>query len=484
MAIMDNILPTLEKLEKYLNHVIGLLAVEISFFLTFILSDSTFEKLIKEPRERWSIYLLLLIAVFFVWLLLRIHLPRAKKKSGIMLAITTENDLQKTRIRDDFVSRLNNQIMNGNMSKNVEVLLLTDFKAKKMCELLNDYSKETVLIREANNNDPQKKYSSKITKRMERFRNITKCSLYIWGSIKERLHEGKSVYDFSVDCLICHDPISPENADQLIKDIVSAFPKELISNKESELEFFKFSADSVYFAAKYFLGISAFISGSLDFAIENLSELLIEIKKAPMRQETAHMLTQIPKWISDAYALRGRFLDEKNEFEKAIQDIEKAIKFRPDNYLAWLLLARSKFNINDLDGSFEAINKGKLLPEADYSCLYSIAFLTLYEGKNFEKALKRYQKAIRATPVNTERSNAIVESVLKHISKIILERPTVIQLHFAIGYIKYMAQGNMPDALSHYEKFIEISQGKTEYDILRKRAMNDLAQIKGKIGFK
>ena len=107
----------------------------------------------------------------------------------------------------------------------------------------------------------------------------------------------------------------------------------------------------------------------------------------------------------------------------------------------------------------------------------------MIDGTHFKKALSTYKKAANATPVSAE-SAQVIEGILHHIQGVLAQRPTLIQLHFALGFIKLRALGNIADSLPHLETFVEAAKKDEEkYKPLVHTAEGYIAEIRNQIGF-
>jgi hypothetical protein len=102
--------------------------------------DGFLEKGVKNFVVRLIIYGCLGAFWLLTWLFLRSYIPRNKKhKIGITIAIKTENDKQKIRIKCDFAEGIQQLLKTKGLSHGFSVQILHDYKANEFYEILQNY---------------------------------------------------------------------------------------------------------------------------------------------------------------------------------------------------------------------------------------------------------------------------------------------------------------------------------------------------------
>jgi hypothetical protein len=87
------------------------------------------------------IYVVILTAWTIFWMIIRNRYPRNKKGYiGIIISITTENDKQKLRLRNDFIKRLDQQIKSNNIDILINLIYIPDNKTSKINKVLDEFS--------------------------------------------------------------------------------------------------------------------------------------------------------------------------------------------------------------------------------------------------------------------------------------------------------------------------------------------------------
>jgi hypothetical protein len=119
----------------------GLFSGIVLIILAIILPlDSFLEKGIPDFKIRLIIYAVFLAIWTIIWWYSREYLPRNPKgKVGLLLAIGTESDKQKVRIKNDLAEGIKKLLGQHNLSHMVNVIVLEDFKANKAVGILKKY---------------------------------------------------------------------------------------------------------------------------------------------------------------------------------------------------------------------------------------------------------------------------------------------------------------------------------------------------------
>jgi len=107
-------------------------------------------------------------------------------------------------------------------------------------------------------------------------------------------------------------------------------------------------------------------------------------------------------WISFRVSFHtGKDLLEKKQFQKAAENLERAVSIRPEDLEASLLLARAKFGLGEKDAAknlvFNLIQQAPSLG-APYFCLAGF----LRDEHDVEGAIEQYEKTVVLDPKNEE----------------------------------------------------------------------------------
>lgn len=98
------------------------------------------------------------------------------------------------------------------------------------------------------------------------------------------------------------------------------------------------------------------------------------------------------------YLLNGEIKSDNCDYEGAIEDFNKVIALKPDDYHTYLKRGLAKQYIADYQGALEDFDKAlELKPE--FGLLYSDKADVLLHGfKNYQEAIENYNKAIELKP--------------------------------------------------------------------------------------
>ena len=182
-------------------------------------------------------YPILLILWIGYWAFNKFHLPRNKKnKVGIVIAIYSENESERQKLKADFISKLKKDLQQEGILNFSEVIFLK-----------NHFSNQ---IKDSEN--PRTK--------LETINKKIKAHFYVWGDVKKRPDgdEGEK-YFINFQGYVVHKPIS-QNLSQVISiDFSKVLPKEVNFLEKRSFKGFEASATIVHLAAKYIIGIAAFV---------------------------------------------------------------------------------------------------------------------------------------------------------------------------------------------------------------------------------
>ena len=106
---MDYVKALLQIIEGKLHSVITLIVVLVSEILLFVRIDDFISNFITNTTARGLVYFSLLTIWTVFWLFNRFYLPKnhkKKKKVGIVIAIFSENEIERQKLKADFISKL------------------------------------------------------------------------------------------------------------------------------------------------------------------------------------------------------------------------------------------------------------------------------------------------------------------------------------------------------------------------------------------
>jgi len=450
-------------LDKIINYISDNFSKKRSFFagllgflILFAMLDGFIEKFISDTSYRGIGYITICVAWFLLWLYKRNRLPKNKKGYiGIVICVETENDKQKTRIKNDFVKRIRKLISEKNLKDKINIVLLSNYQAEYANRILEHYVKN--------------KQDKKAVLDWEKIRKRTRGHFFIYGGIKER-QDGDNRYYLDLEALVIHAPVHFPTQRQIVQDFLSVWYKQISFQEKIEFKGFLFAADAIFIAVQYVVGIAALVSGDIFLALELHSGLNTDPyfgRFNPLPPNLQRVKQKLKVLMAEENFLIAKSFSRQENFGEAERYMEQSLTIDP-NYGAYLLKSIIEFSHkNNPPEALACVYKAKKMSHSgDGTWRYNEGFLLMYTEK-FDDALKVYEKIAKTSFLNEE--NILLE-IYKFNEDLLVKEPERIQSYFIIGFLKYKKESNYPDALDNLEKFLSKSVGKDKYQILRDRA--------------
>jgi len=445
----------MENYEKYIKYIELNLHKVTAFFggivLILLLSVSTdylLEKLIFNPEYRFLIYGILLLLWIGYWLFYKYRLPRNKKgKVGIVIAIHAETNHEQIRLKNDFISKLKENINKETFGGTVNIIVLKNH----FSEDLNEINKVLTMHKKV------------------------KGHFYVYGQVKRR-YEGGKKYFLKLDGLVVHSPISIQTSNELKREFINILPKQISFLETFEFSGFEFTADIVYIAARYITGIAAYLSGDPFLAHEfhnNLQKEFERFKQLPPNLQI--IKNRIPFLLSDEELLIARMYYFKNDIDNLKLWLGKSLSSNPNNYGGWLLKAIVDFLPsmgNNPIAALESIKKAQRYVRFTHEWRYSRAFLYFWLG-NYTEAIRDCKNLKNKSYMGEE---ITVEEVEDFTLKLLKDHPQKVQLYFWLGFINLIKKKNLPLAYEYFNKFEE--KADQTMNLLKEKSNVYLSQIK------
>ena len=276
-----------------------------------------------------AIFLSFHLIWLFIWFFMRNYYPKIKdEKIGIIIAINSENEKQKIRIKKDFAEKLKQSLTKNNLAKFFDVAVLTDFKADRATQLINNFNDKKNEIRELLKKNQKIEKKPKEYIKWNNFQKKVKAHFFIYGSIIERL-DIENKYLLSIEGLVVHKPINFKSSDKFGNEFLATLPKEISFFEKNEILGFKFTVDTVYFCIRYLVGITALISGDPNTALKLHNGLKQEIKNSisPLPPNLKHIYSKIDELLStEKHLVAGYLYHHKGEIDKAKDIIRECLR--------------------------------------------------------------------------------------------------------------------------------------------------------------
>lgn len=470
--------------EKNFYTLKGLFVGILLILLTIILPiDNFLEKGVSTFKIRCIIYLVILFVWSIVWLCLREYLPKnSEGKIGLLLAIITENNKQKARIKDDLMFGINKLLKEHSLHETVTVMTLEDFKAIKVTSILQKY----ILKREEFNSTsaiPSNEVDEKFMKTRE-YKKLVKltrkanCHFYLWGNIKER-KDIQNNYYFHLDALVIHKPLSKEPATMLKREFSYILPHEITFPELLEVKGFELASNLIFIASMYITGLVAALSGDASTALKLHYTLQQELNKfRPLPPNLVIVSKNLRNFIILELLKRARELFNKKEAIKVKKLLDEAEALDNENYDVLVFISLFEFDIErDIKKALEYLKKASEVHTIDYTWLYNRAFIFMYI-EEYEKGLNDYKRLKQITFPNEFR---IIDECIDYNKNLYESELEKYPLLFNIGYLYYYKKNDLEKALYYFELFKGKACSNEKYSYLCTRVETYVNEIKNKL---
>lgn len=148
----------------------------------------------------------------------------------------------------------------------------------------------------------------------------------------------------------------------------------------------------------------------------------------------------------------GRVCESVNDFEKAMDDYQRAIKMDPENGEAWARLARLHYRLKEHPQAIESFSTAlKYLPED--ASLHNDLALSLSAIGNQQAASQALEQAVKLEPRSSRYSNNLASVMFKNgdaqgALEVLVKNNKPAVAHFNIAYLHHM-HGQSREALRH-----------------------------------
>jgi hypothetical protein len=386
--------------------------------------------------EGFSVYKLIffvgvIIITFFIWIYfwIRRYPHKSRDKIGIVIAITTENKEDYTKLRTEFVDSLRKVINENQISKKFDIVELPNPLAKKV---IDSASSREALIK-------------------------TKCQFIFYGSVVNRSHDGKSNLCLSLDGVVIHKPIPSIVSDNLSREFAAIFPRDVNFPQDQELNGFKFTKEWMNIASKYMIAVAAFVSGDfkLAFSLNEYTYRYLQKNNIISIPNIDFLKNKVRQRLIESTAAMiqlNYFLYRKTKKISHLNDTKRYLnlgyELDPQNYSFHMSRAVYFFKVEkDIRKADKEIRACENAPDGIWR--YSRAFLRLYRGK-IDAAERSYSKAIKE-----DLPPHILFEIEEFLMDVVEKEPDKCQLWYGIGILNWKVKGDLKLATDAFEKFLK-----------------------------
>ena len=367
------------------------------------------------------VYLGIIIAVACFWCWKRFRLPRrVKNKLNIVIAIATEDEKDGATLKNDLVSKLREDLIQGGLGDMAHVIVLANHLAQR----------------------------AKVRTDIDRMNKKVQGHLWIWGSARKR--NGRTYLD--LEGLVIHRPVGLRTQKALSVEFRQALPKRIEFSDNLSFQFSELSADMIYFTARYVTGVAALLSGDPNLALQLHSALRGQLaaQNHPLPPNLDFIENKLPVTISDAHLTKAFFHNERNEVEEARTELETALNTNPKSYAALTFRSILEFSRdNNPEAALATTERAERVATYDATWKYNKAFLLLWLGQ-YEEALKLCRSITRHSYQGEDGAVRDVELFNEKLIQGGHARPSV---YFWLGHLYYQKNQNLPKALEYFEEF-------------------------------
>ncbi len=311
--------------------------------------------------------------------------------------------------------------------------------------------------------------------KLEAINKKIKAHFYVWGDVKKRPDgdEGEKYY-INFQGYVVHKPI-PQSLSQTISiDFSKVLPKEVNFLEKRSFQGFEASATIVHLAAKYIIGIAAFVSQDPQLALKLHDGLKDQFNAfRPLPPHLQDIRNRIPLLISDEKLWIARWFFENKKTSETKIFLQEALFENNNNYGAWLFKAIIDFIVDkNIDEALKSIKKAEQYRKNTFEWRYSKAFLYFWK-EDYQNALNLCQK-IKQQSYLTE--PITVEEVRRFNLNLLSDINPKVQLYFWIGFLSYFKSNNLGNALQDFENFEKSASN--NMDLLKQKSTAYLREIK------
>jgi tetratricopeptide (TPR) repeat protein len=428
----------------------------ISLLLVFLfipIDNEIIDNIIVSQKIRIAIYAPAYIAFFIFWATWRWRLPRNKKgKLGLVIAIYVEDNLEKQRLKSDFIKKLEDCLASNNLHEVVSVIPLKNHISQSI-----------------NNPNDIKRVAKKV-----------KAHFYVYGILKKRAEGLIDKYFFQLRGFVVHRPVEERVSKMISVEFSKVLPSEISFWEKIQLQGFEFSAEFAYLSARYIVGIAALASGDIFLARRMHAGLYEELGRInPVPEHFQEVRNNVLALLSTENLLFARdFYLNKQDTDNAKLSLHQALNYNPRNSDAWMLKAVIDFCVDkDIAKAKESTRQAKENGDR-WAWRYNKAFFYFWEG-NYPEALYECRTIKRKGYIDNP---LFFQSIFDFNKSLLSTNPEKTQLWFWMGFVAYFMAGNLNVALEGFENFCEFCNNRKHP--LLSDARRYLKDVKEEMGIK
>lgn len=426
----------------------------------------------------WIVLSIAELAWILFWFYFRSKYPKVDKgKVGIVLAINTEKELDRTKVYRDFVEHFKSLMAQHSMSGIFQLVELNEYQSTVASGLLAKHSEYLTQFRKDGHFDKKSRPQD-----WERVQNKIGGHFFIWGKIRKRLDKN-SKYIFDIDGLVTHKRIDVNKHKLVTNDFIESWFKRIAFSEIFELKGFEVSAELVFLVVKYVIGVAALVSNDPILSLELHTGLKSELTQAISKfDKPPNNLLLIQKkldaLIAEENSLIATWYIRNNQPDQCDKYLLASFDAKQDNYAGYILQALRCFQKGDIKGSFSNVEKARKIAKNNQIWRYDLAFLQMWT-KDYGASIRTYKKI---TDNDYAGEQITVDEIINFLTNLLKTNPEFKPAEYILGLLFYKKVNNLPFALEHFEKFKESIVNESEYNKLLSVTLSYLGEIKKEMG--
>lgn len=438
-------------------------------FVVLLAADARVSTIIISVKWRCYVYAAVFAIWGCIWLILRFALPRTGHRMiGLVLCIDTDGTLAEKQVHDDLVRRLGEAIAEFKLANKMQILNCNPAQSRVANTILSSLKAKDM----AAGDSPRERRRAR-GPGWQWLTRGTRGQLYVWGIVRKRADEDGDKYWLQLDALATHASLDEARRQAMQKEFGSVWQSKFRFDSHLELPAIESMGNWLALTSLYLVGLAVLVSADPDTAFLLHSTVVARFPESglqmppPMQVLREHARSIA---VEEACMLASRSMGYEDA-DQALDYIAKAFALKPNHLPALLLRARVEWALlSDTNAAMRSVQQAKLLSgNVDGTWRYDYAFL-LMQQQRYPEALGEYKKI--ATTRWFPGEDQVVASVVDFFEEYIVKQPTVATHEFALAFILYKRQYNLPNALSHFDAFLEKSAIDKALLALRERALS------------
>jgi tetratricopeptide (TPR) repeat protein len=396
-------------------------------------------------------YFVVFVIPIIIWLLSK-RLQKTKEgKVGILICISSSDEGERSKIKEDFVRTLNDLLKAGPIGKSFQLLQVPEHIAEKI----------------EDEDDAQK------------LRLKCRAHFMIYGRVRLRSINGAPTHFLNLEGIVAHKPIPHNISKEFSEEFSELLPRRLSIPTENDIFTFEITSKWVNIVAKYIIGTAAVLSGDLDYAERLYNDVFQRLTEDGYSFPIYRKLRdRIPLRLAEINYIRANIAYSRWQKTRASEDIEKLgyhlDKIHPpySKTMYGVILLNSIYLFvkdRDVRKAISLLKKCKTNEYDDGTWLYSLGFLHAYSGK-LRKAIQYYRNAMKQP---TE--GHVISQIEEFLYWLVGIEPEKYQLYYCLGFINLKIKEDMAQAVNNLESFLSAGDER-EFALERHKAKTWIAE--------